>query len=135
MATNNNEMVTGWVGWLGFASFMLMFIGFFHIIEGVADRTSQAVFIHASGYVWVLNYNKWGWINIVGGVLLVIAGLSLIKGGMFGRVLAAIVVLLSMLASVAQVPIYPIWAFIALIVDAFILYAITVHGKEAKRLS
>jgi hypothetical protein len=133
MATNTNtEMVTGWVGWLGFASFMLIFLGFFHIIEGVADRTNKALFVHSSGYVWVLNYQSWGWINIVGGILAVIAGLSLIKGGMFGRVYASIVLVLSMLVAVATVPVYPLWSIIVLVVDALILYAIMVHGKELR---
>jgi hypothetical protein len=131
MAKNTNE-VTGWVGWLGFASFMLLFAGFFNIIEGVADRARQAVFIHSSGDVWVLNYNKWGWINIVVGILLVIASLSLLKGGMYGRVFGALVVVVSMLAAAASIPIYPIWALLILVVDALILYAIVVHGHELK---
>jgi len=133
MASNtNNQEVTGWVGWLGFASFMLLFAGFFNIIEGVADRARSAVFVHSSGYVWVFNFNTWGWTNIIIGVLLVIASLSLLKGGMYGRVFTGLVVVLSMLAAAASIPIYPIWAIIVLIVDALILYAVIVHGHELK---
>lgn len=135
MATNNNSEITGWVGWLGFASFMLLFAGFFNIIEGVADRARQAVFIHSSGDVWVLNYNRWGWINIILGILLVIAALSLIKGGAFGRVFGGLVVVLSMLAAATSIPIYPIWSVLILVVDALILYAIVVHGHELKQKS
>jgi hypothetical protein len=134
MATNsNNGEITGWVGWLGFASFMLLFAGFFNIIEGVADRARQAVFIHSSGDVWVLNYNKWGWINIAVGVLLVIAALSLLKGGVFGRVFGSLVVVLSMLAAATSIPVYPIWSVLILVVDALILYAIVVHGHEVRK--
>ncbi len=133
MATTNNNEITGWVGWLGFASFMLLFAGFFNIIEGVADRARQAVFIHSSGDVWVLNYNKWGWINIIIGVLLIIAALSLLKGGIFGRVFGSLVVVLSMLAAASSIPVYPIWSILILIVDSLIMYAIVVHGNEVKR--
>jgi hypothetical protein len=135
MATNNNSEVTGWVGWLGFASFMLLFAGFFNIIEGVADRARQAVFIHSSGDVWVLNYNKWGWINIAIGVLLIIAALSLVKGGVFGRVFSGLVVVVSMLAAATSIPIYPIWSVLILVVDALVLYSIVVHGHELKSKS
>lgn len=134
MSTTNNSEITGWVGWLGFASFLMLFAGFFHVIEGVADRSRQNVFVHSSGYVWVLNYNKWGWINIVGGVLLIAASLSLIKAGMWGRVFASLVVIISMLVAVTTIPQYPIWSVVVLIVDALVLYAVTVHGNEAKRL-
>ena len=133
MATTNNSEITGWVGWLGFASFMLLFAGFFNIIEGVADRARQAVFIHSSGDVWVLNYNKWGWINIVVGVLLVIAALSLLKGGVFGRVFGSLVVVVSMLAAATSIPVYPIWSVLILVVDALILYSIVVHGHEVRK--
>ena len=132
-STNNNREVSGWVGWLGFASFMLLFAGFFNIIEGIAYRARQAVFVHNSGYVWVLNYNKWGWISITIGVLMIIAALSLLKGGMYGRVFAGLVLVLSMLAAAASIPIYPIWALLVLVVDALILYAVIVHANELKK--
>jgi hypothetical protein len=135
MANTNNNVVSGWVGWIGFASFLLLFTGFFHVIEGIADLARHTVFVHAGGNVWVLDYNKWGWINIVGGILLITAATSLMKGGLWGRIFASFVLVISMLVSVGQIPIYPIWSILILIVDAFILYAITVHGNEVKKLS
>ena len=129
-ANTNKDLVTGWVGWIGFASFLLLFAGFFHIIEGVADIGKHELFVHSSGYVWILDYTKWGWINIVGGILLITASLSLLKGGIWGRVFAGIVLVLSMLASAATLPIYPIWSLVLLIVDGLVLYAVAVHGKE-----
>ena len=135
-SSDNKEVITGWVGWIGFASFLLLFAGFFHIIEGVAELTRHTVFVNGNtGVVWVLNYSKWGWINIIGGILAIVAGLSLAKGGMYGRVFASIVVLLSALASVAMIPFYPIWGVLVLLVDVLILYAIMMHGKEVKKLN
>ena len=132
MATSNNNVASGWVGWIGFASFLLLFTGFFHIIEGIADLARHTLFIQNSGNVWVLNYQKWGWINIIGGILLITAATSLLKGGLWGRIFASFVVILSMLAAVSQIPIYPIWGLLILIVDGFILYSITIHGSEVK---
>ena len=135
-SSDNREMVTGWVGWIGFASFLLLFAGFFHIIEGVAELTRHTVFLNGNtGTIWVLDYTKWGWSNIVLGILAITAGLSLAKGGMWGRVFASVVVLLSALGSVAMIPFYPIWGILVLAVEVLILYAIMVHGKEVKRLS
>jgi hypothetical protein len=128
--SKNTDLVSGWVGWIGFASFLLLFTGFFHIIQGLADLGRHEVFTHASAYVWIFDYTKWGWINIIGGILLIVAALSLLKGGIWGRVFGGIVVILSMLASASSMPIYPIWSILVLIVDGLILYAIAVHGKE-----
>lgn len=132
MSTKNNDEIVAWTGWPGFASFMLLFLGFFHIIEGVADRARQALFTHSLGYVWVLSFNKWGWLNIIGGILLVIAALTLIKGGMWGRVFAGVVVVLSMLVAATAIPLYPIWSEVVLLTDVVILFAITVHDPETK---
>ena len=136
MATTHNDAASGWVGWIGFASFMLLFTGLFHVIEGIADLARQQVFVHTSdsGNVWILNYHKWGWINIIGGILLVSAGASLIKGGVWGRIFTCFVVVLSMLAAISQIPIYPIWSIVILIIDSLVLYAVTLHGSEVKKV-
>ncbi len=125
MATKLNT-VSGWSGWVGFASFLLLFNGLFHVLEGIADLGRHTLFVQAAGNVWLFDYTKWGWINIIGGIIVISAGISLAHGDTWGRFFASIVLVLSMLSSVASLPIYPIWSIIILIVDAIILYAILV---------
>lgn len=46
MAKQSKE-VTGWVGWIGFASLMLMLAGVFHIIAGFVALFQEDVYVAA----------------------------------------------------------------------------------------
>jgi hypothetical protein len=52
MAKNTKE-VTGWTGWLGFASAVLYLLGFFHIIAGFAALLNDKVYVVGEEYYWV----------------------------------------------------------------------------------
>lgn len=134
MAQKNQE-VTGWVGWIAFASLMLYISGFFSIFTGfVALFRHTAFYSSASNTFYVLNYTQWGWIHIGVGLLAIIAGASLVKGNYFGRTVAVVLATLSLMANMAFVPVYPIWSIMIIVVDVLVLYAVTVHGREVKKL-
>ncbi len=129
MATKLNT-VSGWSGWVGFASFLLLFAGFFHVIEGIADLGRHTLFVQSSANVWLYNYTKWGWINVITGIIIISAAVSLAHGDIWGRFFASVVLVGSMLASITSLPIYPIWSIIVLILDTIILYSILVPGAR-----
>jgi hypothetical protein len=56
-----------------------------------------------SGNVWILNYAKWCWINIVAGIII---SVSVAQGDVWGIFFASIVLILSILCAVASLPIY-----------------------------
>ena len=121
MATKLNT-VSGWSGWVGFASFLLLFAGFFHVIEGIADLGRHTLFVQSSANVWLFNYTKWGWINVITGIIIISAAVSLAHGDIWGRFFASVVLVGSMLASITSLPIYPIWSIIVLILDTIIQF-------------
>ena len=67
------------------------------------------------------------------GVVLVLVGGFLINGAAWARVVAIIIVGLHMIAQFASVSAYPLWGVIAIALDAIILYALLVHGREIVR--
>lgn len=129
MAKNNKD-VSGWVGWVYFAGLMLVVAGFFHILAGVVALFKHDVYVVGASNVWVLNYTAWGWAHIVGGLFAWWAGSALISGKTWARVVAVVVAILSAVASMAFVPIYPIWSILIIAVDLLVIYAVTVHGGE-----
>ncbi len=122
---------SSWVGWIYFAGFMLILLGFFHILAGVVSLFKNDILVHtASGSTWVFNTTAWGWIHIAGGALAWLAGSALMRGQTWARVLTVIIVVLSALANMAFVPIYPVWSILIIAVDILIIYAVSVHGRE-----
>lgn len=133
MAKQSKE-VTGWVGWIGFASLMLMLAGVFHIIAGFVALFQEDVYVAAPNALWVFDYSQWGWIHILGGFLALVASGSLMQGKGFGRTIAILVAMASAIANMAFVPVYPVWSLMIIVIDVLVIWAVAVHGGEMKEL-
>jgi len=125
--------VTGWVGWIVFAGTMMAILGVFHMFEGLVAlfRHTQIVF-PTSGLTVQASYTQWGWLQLIAGALVFLAGLSLFTGRMWARTVAVILVAISALVNFAWASLYPFWSLTLLAIDFLVLYAIIVHGSEMK---
>jgi len=130
MAKKDSE-ITGWVGWIGFASFMLMLGGVFSFIAGIVALINDTVVYNAAtNALWIVSYNQWGWIHIIVGVLAFTAAGSLLAGHMYGRIIAILAAFISAVVNMAYIPIYPFWSIMIVVIDVLIIYAVTAHGTE-----
>lgn len=130
MPTNNNNNVTGWVGWGVFAAVVMFISGVFGIVEGLASLYRNDLFIVGAEKLLVLNYTAWGWIHIAIGFLLVAAAASVMKGNVFGRIVGVVLATLSAVANLAFLTAYPVWTVLVIVIDVAVIYALTVHGGE-----
>jgi len=131
---SKNDSVSGWTGWVAFASVILVVLGFFHVFAGVVALFSNDILVLGPENTWLVDLTSWGWAHIVWGLLGIWAGLSLAKGKTFGRVFAIVVAITSAIVNMAFIPVYPIWSILIIAMDVLVIYAVTVHGKEMKSL-
>jgi hypothetical protein len=126
--------MTGWVGWIGFAAIMMMMLGTFHAIEGLIALFQDEYFlVGKSGLTVHVDYTTWGWIHIVGGVIVVAAGVALLTGKMWARAVAVAVAVVSAIVNIGFLSAYPVWSTIMIAFDVLVIWAVTVHGSELKR--
>lgn len=123
---------TGWVGWIYFAGIVMIVRAIFQGFFGVVALSKESFFVVTQNQLAVFNFTAWGWIDIVLAILLFAGGFSLLHGGLFGRIVAVCAASLSLLANLIFLPAYPIWCTAALILDGLVLYALLVHGDEAR---
>jgi hypothetical protein len=124
--------VTGWVGWVYFAGMMMLILGGLQAINGLVGIFHSGFYV-AGPQGWVVfDYKTWGWINLIYGLIVMAAGAAVTSGRMWARVVASLLVVVNALANIAYLPAYPIWSIIGLVIDGLVLYALTVHGAEAK---
>jgi hypothetical protein len=124
---------TAWAGWVVFGGVMLILAGAFQIIQGLVALFDDGFYLVSSnGLVVNVNYNTWGWIHIVIGVIGVLAGTGLLAGNMVARVVGIIFACLSALVNLAFIAAYPVWSVIMIALDVIVIYAIIVHGRELK---
>ena len=131
--TRYGDAPTAWAGWVVFGGVMLIMLGTFQVIEGLVALFDDGFYLVASnGLVVDMDFNTWGWIHIVIGVIGVLAGLGLLAGNMAARVGGVVIACLSALVNLAFISAYPVWSVIMITLDVIVIYAIIVHGRELK---
>ncbi|WP_422656601.1 DUF7144 family membrane protein [Nocardioides sp.] len=125
--------VTGWAGWIAFAAAMMLLLGVFHLIAGlVALFKDDYYVVGSSGLVLSVDYTAWGWIHLLGGGVMCAAGLGLLVGQMWARVVAVLLAMLSAIANLVFLAANPIWSTIMITLAVLVIWAVTVHGSEMK---
>lgn len=126
--------ITGWVGWLLFGGIMLITLGLFQVFQALIALIDDEFRVAVDGGILVFDVTAWGWVHLIIGVLLVIAGVGVLRGALWGRILGVTIAALNLIAQLTILPVYPIWALIIVTLDAFVIYALVVHGQEAARI-
>lgn len=125
---------TAWVGWIAFAGFMMVMLGTFHAIQGlVAIFEDEYYLVGRSGLTLSVDFTTWGWIHIIGGVVIVAAGIALFVGKGWARTIGVILALASAVANIGFLAAYPVWSAMMIAVDVLVIWAITVHGSELRK--
>jgi hypothetical protein len=133
VAYGNQPDPTGWTGWIVFASFMMFLLGAFQAVQGLVALFDDGFYLVTSGNLVVdVNYNVWGTVHLLLGVLLMLSGAGVLTGNLAARTIGVILAALSALANMAFIGAYPFWSIIIITVDVLVIYALTVHGRELK---
>lgn len=121
---------TAWVGWVFFASAMMILVGGLQTISGLAALFKDGFYVVSAERLIAFDYSTWGWVNLIIGLLIVAAGLAIMSGQTWGRVVGVFLAVLSALSNLAFISAYPLWSIVALVIDCLVIYALTMHGAE-----
>jgi hypothetical protein len=123
---------TGWVGWIYFASLMMMLSGGFQAIAGLVGIFKDNFYVVTQTHLIAFSLQTWGWINLIMGIIIFLAGLELLRSAVWARLLAIFLAAISLFANMAYLNAYPFWSILIIVVDIFVIYALTVHGDETR---
>ena len=113
--------------WIAFAGAYLAVAGGMSIIWGIVALGNKSAF-KEDGLVWS-SLSTWGTLAIVIGGLEVIAGLLLLSRQFAGQWLAGVLAVAAIFLHFLSLGAYPVWSVIAIVANAFVLWAITMHGE------
>ena len=125
---------TGWTGWVVFAGIMMMLVGILHALDGlVAIVKDQVYYTGANARLVVsVDYTTWGWVHLIVGVVVVLAGFAVLTGAMWARIVGICLACLSVVLNIAFLAAYPVWSITIIALDVLVIYALAVHGRELK---
>jgi hypothetical protein len=123
---------SGWaVGWMMWAAVWMWILGFFHALAGFAAIIEDEIFVATPDYLYRLDVTTWGWIHLTLGVIVLLAGFSVFNGAVWARTVGVILAVVSTIANFVWLPQYPIWGILMITANAFVIWALTVHGRDA----
>ena len=127
----SQQQPSGWaIGWTYFAAFMMMMIGIFHAIAGFAAVLKDDFYAITPSYVFKFDSTTWGWIHLIVGVIVLLAGISLFSGAVWARAVGVIMAMVSMIAAFAWLPYFPVWAIVIIAIAIAVIWSLTVHGRD-----
>jgi hypothetical protein len=118
------------VGFTIFASVMLMLIGVFHAIAGLAAIFENEFYAVTPNYILEFDVSAWGWIHLIGGIIVLLAGFGVWSGAVWARTVGVTVAGISALTSFAFIPYQPVWSLLIIALDVAVIWALTAHGRD-----
>ena len=67
-------------GWIGFAAIMMLVIGSIDFLEGLIAVIRKHYFVVTPNQIVVFDTTTWGWLTLLWGIVLILAGLALGSG-------------------------------------------------------
>jgi hypothetical protein len=128
----SHDEPTGWVGWIWFAGVMMMIGGSLQFMHGLIAAVNDEWVVWGNRGSLYLDLTTWGWVNMIIGLVVFLSGLGVLSGNILARAVGVVLASISLVANFLFLPAYPVWAIVVIALDVLVIYALTVHGREAR---
>jgi hypothetical protein len=133
MSTPGTRPVSGWaVGFSAFAGAIMILIGIFQFFEGLAAVVNDDFFVVTSKYAFDLDTTGWGWIHMIIGVVIFLAGLGIFTGATWARVVGITLAIISAISNFFFIPYYPVWSVLIIALCIIVIWALATLRPDSE---
>jgi len=126
------EDVSPWASGLSlFAAALMMVAGVWHALAGIAALFRDTVYVSTPEYVYAFDITAWGWIHLLMGILVLLAGVGVVSGQTWARAVGIVLACLSLIANFLFIPHYPIWSLAIIALDVAVIWALASYRRDA----
>jgi hypothetical protein len=117
-------------GWKGFAAIMLVIVGCLNIFNGLVAITQTNYIRRQTGGLLPItnNVKTWGWVAVILGIIVVLAGLAVLSGATWARVVGILVASGNLIFQFGFLGGNPFWSFTMIVIDILVIYGLAAHG-------
>jgi hypothetical protein len=116
-------------GWIGFAGTMLIVVGVFNIIDGIAAISDSRYLVNQLLFA---NLHAWGWFFLIWGIVQILAGFAIFGGAAWGAFVGIVSSGFNLIAQLSWAHTNTVWAVAAMVLDVLVIYALVVYGGQAR---
>jgi hypothetical protein len=112
-------------GWIFFAGAMLVLVGTFNIINGIAAIGNSN---YLANQLLFANLDAWGWFFLIWGAVQLCAGFAIYSGVGWAAIVGIVSAFGNAIAQLSWARAYPVWAVCAIVLDVLVIYGLVVYG-------
>lgn len=121
------------VGFTMFAAVMMLMIGVFQAIAGFVALVNDTFYVVGEEWIFQFDATTWGWIHLILGVVVFLAGLGLFSGAVWARTVGVALAVIVAAVSFAWLPWYPLWGIVLIALSVAVIWALVAHGRDITR--
>ena len=129
---NDNQPSGMAVGFTAFAGVMMIMVGVFQAFAGLSALLKDTVYVVGVDYAFSFDVTTWGWIHMLIGLVLILAGFGVFSGSVMARSVGVLIAGVSAIANFIFLFGWnqPFWSMLIIAVDVIIIWALTMHGRD-----
>jgi hypothetical protein len=129
MATRAPAAKAPMAGWIMFAAIAMVTVGFIDFFEGLIAAIRKEYYVLTPERIIVFDVSTWGWLMLIWGIVLILAGLALWSGASWARWFTIVVACINILGQLSFLgsSAYPVWTLTAISLNIVVVYALTVR--------
>ncbi|KAB7743123.1 hypothetical protein GA707_15435 [Nostocoides sp. F2B08] len=104
--------------------------GVMQALQGLVALFNDTFYVVGEEYLFQFDVTAWGWIHLLLGIVVAVAGFSLLQGATWARVVAIVVASVSILVNFVWMPFYPLWSMIIIALGIAVIWALSMHGRD-----
>jgi hypothetical protein len=130
-ATELGRRDSPWAGGLTvFAAAVMVVAGTWHALAGIAALVNDEVYVAAPRYIYAFDLTAWGWTHLILGLAVVAAGVAVVLGETWARVVGIVLTSLSLIANFLFLPHYPLWSLLIIALDIAVIWALATYRLD-----
>ena len=126
-----SEQTSGWVVFAAVVTFLAATTNLLYGITLLAKDDWVAITPNA---LIQFDLTTVGVIYLLFAALGFFVGMGILHGDLWARILGIVGATMNIVAQMAFLSVYPAWSWLVIIIDALVIYALTVHGDEVAEL-
>jgi hypothetical protein len=111
-------------GFAAFAGLMMILIGLNQALLGVAGILGNGGYAPVEGYLSGFDLTTWGWVHLGCGLVLVLTGVSVLRGRAWARAVGIWVAMVNLVGSFVFIPYYPGWGVLLVALNLAVVWGL-----------
>jgi hypothetical protein len=117
------------------AGLAMTLLGVLYIVTGTGALFQSSATVPGLIHVFSINAVTWGWIHVVGGALMGLAGMAVIMGTPWGRVIGIVLTAVAIGVSFVSLSHHPVLSILGIMLGFAVVWALCVFNEEASAAS